>query len=224
VKGQAAQSEVAGISSLLAGWRGLWRSLRFAARERDGWRLLRFPLQGSVDLLLFEAGRVVAWLQTRLGIQAPPRGLSSPEVALAREVLGGSFDAGTVRVVEGRCGVLGLPARAFVLGDTIFLPDRWRRRDPDSDLEATLVHELVHVWQYRTRGLRYLSEALWVQWFGEGYDYRRGLQHGRTWGRLNPEQQAQLVEEAWRRGDWVAGEPEDAVLAEAVREAREELA
>jgi hypothetical protein len=179
-----------------------------------------------LDLFLFEAGRWVSWLQTRLGIQAPARGLSPTEKALAREVPGTQLDPAPIRIVEGRCGLLGLPGRAFVLGNTIFLPDRWCRRDPDR--EATLVHELVHVWQFQARGIRYLSEALWAQWLGEGYDHRLGLGRGRQWSRLNPEQQARLVEEAWVNGWWREGErlaaaAEDEVLAAAVREAREEM-
>lgn len=191
-------------TGIVGGWRGLGRSFGTALREGDWRRLVRFPLQGPVDLGLFVAGHAVSAVQSALGFQAPARPLEASERRLVREVFGDRVDLVPIRIVEGPSGLLGLPGRAFVLGNAIFFPSRWLRRG--CDRRATLVHELVHVWQFQTRGLRYLSEALAAQWLGEGYDYLRGLEHGRDWRRLNPEQQAQLVEEAWRSGRWERGD------------------
>jgi hypothetical protein len=63
-----------------------------------------------------------------------------------------------------------------------------------------LVHELTHVWQYQHGGPDYLSKALWAQLVGDGYDWRKGLDAGKPWEALNPEQQAALLEEAYLAG------------------------
>ena len=54
-------------------------------------------------------------------------------------------------------------------------------------------------------GTDYMSEALYAQIFGEGYNYFNDVviqppQTPKTWFLLNPEQQAQLVEDAFRFG------------------------
>ena len=211
-----------GRDGLLEGWRGLERSFGAAVREGD-WRwLVRFPVQGPVDLFLYVAAHAIRFVQRLLRIQAPARPLTPEERGIAGAVGLDRLDLAAVRIVEGPCGLLGLPGRAFVVGNTIFFPSRWLRRERDR--EATLVHELVHVWQFQSRGIRYLSEALWAQWLGEGYDYRRGVDRGRSWARLNPEQQAQLVEDAWRRKQWDRPPSSPDRLAGVVREARRDLA
>ena len=55
-----------------------------------------------------------------------------------------------------------------------------------------LVHELMHVVQYRKMGVRYIPRSLWAQIDG-GYEY--GNVSGRSFVELNLEQQAQLVQD-----------------------------
>ena len=63
-----------------------------------------------------------------------------------------------------------------------------------------LVHETTHVWQNQNGGTDYMTEAIYAQIFGEGYEYGDVILNGRTWFLLNPEQQAQLIEDAFRNG------------------------
>lgn len=66
-------------------------------------------------------------------------------------------------------------------------------------VDAVLIHELVHVIQYHQYGLRYITRALYGQFWGHGYDYggvggleRRISQPGHRHF-FNPEQEAELV-------------------------------
>lgn len=76
----------------------------------------------------------------------------------------------------------------------------------------TLVHEVVHVWQYTHRGAAYIPRALYAQTTPEGYNYG-GLGPLRTNTRLedfNYEQQADIIEDAFRlangyEAQWVRG-------------------
>src|SRR5262249_54767875 len=74
---------------------------------------------------------------------------------------------------------------------------------PKGDLPTNLdllSHEMTHVWQFQNGGTDYLSEALYAQNFGEGYDFQRGIREGKSWRELNPEQQAELIEQAYDSG------------------------
>ena len=65
---------------------------------------------------------------------------------------------------------------------------------------AILVHEVMHVWQYVHGGACYISRALAAQRTPEGYDYggRGKLTATRHIGEFNYEQQASIVEDAYR--------------------------
>nr|WP_304503102.1 MULTISPECIES: DUF4157 domain-containing protein [Myxococcaceae] len=121
--------------------------------------------------------------------------MTERERTLLEGVFGSGVDLDRVRIKEGRVGVLGVSGRAFALGSTVYVP---RGRGPLSP--GLLVHELTHVWQYQHGGTRYLSAALWAQFLGDGYDWRKGLAEGRPWEALNPEQQAALLEHAFEAG------------------------
>jgi outer membrane protein assembly factor BamD (BamD/ComL family) len=45
-----------------------------------------------------------------------------------------------------------------------------------------------------------MSEALWAQNFGEGYDFSKGIDEGKSFSELNPEQQAELMQQAYLAG------------------------
>ncbi len=103
----------------------------------------------------------------------------------------------SVRIKEGNSGLFtaAKQPRAFTHGNTIYIP-------PD-DLPLTddlLVHEMAHVWQHQNGGTDYMSEALWAQNVGDGYNFKKGIDEGKSWSELNPEQQAQLLQQAQLSG------------------------
>lgn len=151
--------------------------------------LRRVALMPS-DLVLMLAGRVLSAVQVLAGVEVPGRRLTGDEVARLRPIFGESLDYGRVRVKEGRLGLLGVTRRAFAHGDTVFVPGQ---ETVDFGL---LVHELTHVWQHQHGGTAYLSAALVAQWWGDGYDWRKAVALHLRWAELNPEQQAQLIEDA----------------------------
>lgn len=69
--------------------------------------------------------------------------------------------------------------------------------------DATLVHEMVHIWQYEKSGAAYISEAIWAQRWGGGYNYG-GLESlrihldGDRLNAFNFEQQADIIEDHFR--------------------------
>ena len=66
---------------------------------------------------------------------------------------------------------------------------------------AILVHETMHVWQYVHEGACYIPRALVAQRTVAGYDYggRAGLTATRHLSDFNYEQQASVIEDAYRR-------------------------
>ena len=142
-----------------------------------------------------------------VGAAAAPGGdkrpLSDAEVQLLRGVFGDGLDYKPVRLVRMAPFIAGINgSRAFVLGNTLNLPSidydaLWRG---DKAKAWLLVHECTHVWQYQHHGLGYVAESLWAQGFGEGYDYVKALRAGKPWKKMNPEQQAQLIQDAFHGG------------------------
>lgn len=62
-----------------------------------------------------------------------------------------------------------------------------------------LVHEVAHVWQYQNGGTDYMSEALYSQAYGKGYNWAMSVPDT-LWKELEPEQQAEFLESAYRYG------------------------
>jgi hypothetical protein len=125
------------------------------------------------------------------------RRLAQGERALAAQVFGDSLDAGRVRL-------LAIPfwTRPFVAGGGLMVwPARTARADfaaPDAPVaeQAMFVHELVHVWQAQ-HGLNLLLAKLRA---GDGPDaYAYDLAGRPRFSALNLEQQAMVVEDAFRR-------------------------
>lgn len=166
--------------------RGRPREGRFLLR-RGLWRVAQLP----VDVFLMLAGRVVSAVQVLLWMEPVGRRLSGYEVTLLRPIFGASVDYAAVRLKEGPLGVLGVSGRAFAHGDTVFVPPP----SGPTDL-GLLVHELVHVWQHQHGGTAYMSSAIVAQLSRDGYDWRKGVERDLRWEELNPEQQAQFIEEA----------------------------
>lgn len=80
-----------------------------------------------------------------------------------------------------------------------------------------LIHELVHIWQYQKYGSTYISEAIWAQRWGGGYNYGgleplRKYSEGKGLASFNYEQQADIIEDyfRWKNGmplQWVVNVP-----------------
>lgn len=125
------------------------------------------------------------------------RGLTPGERALARDVFGDALRLETVRLVRSPL------RRAFVAGrwfgrEWIV----WPRQTLAPDLsgaplgpQAVLVHELVHVWQAQT-GVNLLAAKLRAGDRRDSYVYP--VDASCDWDGLNIEQQASLVEHAFR--------------------------
>ena len=127
------------------------------------------------------------------------RPLSEGETALARGVFGDALDHGPVRLSTRRWGVF-----AIAFGPHISFPPSHPAPDDFTraplEMQAWLIHELVHVWQFQTAPMRTL--ASWALTAIRG-GYRRGLpgyRYGwplKPWAALNLEQQARIVEHAF---------------------------
>ncbi len=198
--GDTAFGVTAGIlRSLAEGGRDFDRGLGALLRgDLDGaWRhfkrsVVQTLINTPANALILGLGGGVSAIQTLLGLEKPGRTLTAAEIAKLRAIYGDAIDYDQVRIKTGNAGLFSLNDRPFVLGNTIYMKD--------SDLGgATLVHELVHVWQYQNGGSDYLGEALWSQEYGKGYDWQQSVP-GTPWAELEPEQQAAFIEALYRAG------------------------
>jgi hypothetical protein len=80
------------------------------------------------------------------------RSLDDREKSLARSVFGNSIDLDLVRIDQYSFGNLFNGKRPFTTFNTI---NTWGSLD-----DATLIHELTHVWQYGQDGAIYIPDAL----------------------------------------------------------------
>jgi hypothetical protein len=132
-------------------------------------------------------------------VQKPPgtRPLQESEVLLLRKVFGAGLQYPPVRLTRMSSLVEAVNgARAYTLGNTIHLPGV--AYNAMARYPSLLVHEVVHVWQYQHNGWGYVADALWAQTGGDGYDFAKALREGKPWKKMNPEQQAQMIQEAFR--------------------------
>ena len=68
-----------------------------------------------------------------------------------------------------------------------------------SEDQGLFTHELTHVWQHQNGGTNYLTEALYAQGLGDGYDIHKGLTEDKKFAELNPEQQGEMVKMIYQR-------------------------
>lgn len=80
------------------------------------------------------------------------RWLTQSEKNIGRLIFQSSIDLDAVQIVE--TGVVNAPT---TLGNYIRVNPGYHMDD------ATLIHELTHVWQYQTQGNRYISDSLYHQ-------------------------------------------------------------
>ncbi len=134
-------------------------------------------------------------------IKTRSRALSAEEIKIAQSVFGVSVPVRLVSMDPTSLPVIQGKAKAYVSFHTINF---------DEVLPAhTFIHELVHVWQYERYGSVYISEALWAQRWGGGYDYGglmplMNYSEGKGLSAFNFEQQADIIEDYFR---WSNGLP-----------------
>ena len=132
--------------------------------EADFWRgVARITLDQFEILGLGEA------LAYMLEFNRPwQRGMTSAEIGVAASVFGTSIDYSLVRFDEhsltNQIGgiIIGQQVGAHVTGYVI--------NSNGNVSNSTMIHELVHIWQYAHDGLVYMPEAIGAQ-SGEGYSY-----------------------------------------------------
>ncbi|MDZ4747210.1 MAG: hypothetical protein SH808_01895 [Saprospiraceae bacterium] len=142
-------------------------------------------------------------------VKSKSRALSVFEISIAQSVFRKSLPLHLISMDPTSMPVRSKKASAYVSFHTI---------NYDYALPPhTFIHELMHVWQYERNGSVYISEALWAQYRGGGYNYG-GLDplvqysRGKGLSAFNFEQQAEIIEDyyRWANGmplQWVANVP-----------------
>ncbi|MEZ4960854.1 MAG: hypothetical protein R2830_13610 [Saprospiraceae bacterium] len=124
------------------------------------------------------------------------RPMNAKEIALAATVFGNSIDYRQVRIDEKAAMVCRRHAIIYVSFHTI---NSWGSFSP-----SILIHELVHVWQYRQMGAAYIPRALMAQYTREGYNYggldklKECISTGGSLHDFNLEQQADIITDYFR--------------------------
>lgn len=153
-----------------------------------------------VGAALLAAGKAVSAVQVLLGVESRKRELATEERSLLERIFHQSLALSDIRIVEGRCGLFDVNDRPFTLGNAIYM-----KQTTPSDWFAVLVHEATHVWQFQSAGARYIGSALRAQFF-LGSDahgllaYRWQREVPKPWSDLNPEAQAQVIEDLYLFG------------------------
>lgn len=135
------------------------------------------------------------------------RGLTPAELHLLRPIFGDSVPYHLIRIDERAWVGPRWANFCYVSFHTI---NSWGPMAPH-----VLVHEVVHVWQYTHVGAAYIPRALAAQRSEMGYDYGglQPLQHNNRLEDFNYEQQADIIEDAFRltngyRAQWHGLGPE----------------
>jgi hypothetical protein len=149
--------------------------------------------------IILGAGHTLGLLGTLITIQDPNlRKLTKKEKEMLRRVFKGSLDYKVIKVHEGSSGFLGhLTSRPFAIGNTIY----FKHNHVTAEL---MVHECTHVWQYQNRGNRYVTDAIYAQWFvPDEYDWEReiNVRNKNNWIDFNGEAQAKFCEDVWLKGE-----------------------
>jgi len=182
-------------------WRHLrWQRLRQLVSQPFSIAMLVDAWCALLDLVgLFDLWEIASNILTP-GI----RSLREKELRLLKPIFGDSVPYHLIRIDE----------RAWIgprFGNFCYVSfltiNSWGPMHP-----ATLVHEVVHVWQYTHRGAVYIPRALRAQWSEMGYNYGGlgPLQSAATLEDFNYEQQADIIEDAYRlangiQAQWVRG-------------------
>jgi hypothetical protein len=130
------------------------------------------------------------------------RPLTPEEMADAKAIFGDSLDYSKITVDGGSVASLGA---SRTTGNSVHLtPDLFVPGGTDTTTEGrrVLVHEMTHAWQYQHQGWSYATEALWAQAKAgaagnrnTAYEWKSLAKTGTAWKKLNPEAQAEAVED-----------------------------
>ena len=166
-----------------------------------------FSGRGVLDVLFGLADLVGAFDLYELltsGLFPNTRPLSVEEYNLLFPIFGDSVPYHLIRIDER--ALIG-PSWAGFFYVSFHTINSWGPMRP-----PTLVHEVVHVWQYTHRGAAYIPRALHAQTTEEGYNYGglEPLQEKSGLEDFNYEQQADIIEDAFRlangyQAQWVRG-------------------
>lgn len=124
------------------------------------------------------------------------RPLTAAEIALAKTVYGDSIRYKRVRVDE--FALIG-PRQARICYVSFYIVNSWQGMS-----KSTLIHELMHVWQYEQMGAVYMPRAIRAQFSEMGYNYggvealKAHSLKGLDVRSFNLEQQADIVEDYYR--------------------------
>lgn len=161
-------------------------------------------LQGGVDVV-----------GTALFLHEPSRPLTDDEKAAMREIYGDSVDLDSVRIHEDNITTKWFGMAPHAVGNNIYMPTSATADDGtvinyvdangDTNLNGQnlLAHELGHTWQNQNGGSDYIAKALFSQAVaavsggdrGGAYEWRDAIAEGKSYNEMNPEQQAELIQE-----------------------------
>jgi hypothetical protein len=206
-----------GPESALTLGRGLWKAGDDLVHGRFGDAAKDFGMAfvnagaravgGVADAVVRSAQGAASIVLTGIGLQPPTRKLTDDEKALLREVYGDSVDLDAIRISEG--GPLNNAMAPHTVGNTIYMPKGstgqplFNADGSVSDAGKLLIHETGHVWQSQNAGGDYISQSLWAQGVasvtggdrGGAYNYQDAINEGKSFDQLNPEQQAEYIEQ-----------------------------
>jgi len=134
-------------------------------------------------------------------IYGKPRPLSWAEKETLHGVFCNSVDYSKVVIIEGNFGILSQlnPDGPFVVGNTLCVP-------PGASLGThTLVQNMVYVWQYQNGVGGHVRKEIGTRMFRPAkphgsHCYKDNVMAGKPFAKLHPEQQAQLIADAFSQG------------------------
>jgi len=127
------------------------------------------------------------------------RSMTADEIKVASSVFGNAVNYNLIGMDPASWTVKKGKAMAYVTLHTI----NFEKSIPNH----ILVHEMTHIWQYKKHGSIYMTEALYAQRWGGGYNYggpdalKANVEKGLK--AFNFEQQAEIVEDFFRATDKV---------------------
>ncbi len=197
-----------GSAKFQAGW-----SKFFAGLSEIGLGYDKLNLQTPLDALLTVTLASADSFTTIFGLEAVGRLLTPDETKLLKSVFASSVEYSAIRIKEGYAGILnagddgGLKIinnqRPITIGNTIYMKDKV---PVIPNHASTLVHETTHVWQHQNGGTDYMGEAVYAQ-MTVGYGYLDDvIKKNKSWAILNPEQQGQLIQDAYEAGFFTNGQ------------------